>query len=71
MRLQLSGQSQLRLIKKVTRCKPFMKISILESILDKANKAKLNRVAEQTTLKIEAELRRIEIDKCLEILKDN
>ena len=66
----MSGPAELRLIKKITANKPFMKVSRVLNVLGHARRVVRKRRSEQNTLKLEAEIRRCEIEKCLKILND-
>ncbi len=64
----MTGESELRVIRKFTQDKPFQKVSKVLKHLEKKRSKILNRKSEQTTLALEAELRMCEIRRCLPIL---
>jgi len=66
----MTGASQLRLIKKITRNKPFMKASRVLNVLEHAQRVITDKRSEQTTLALEHELRMCEIRRYLPILNE-
>ena len=66
----MRGSAQLRLIKRVTKNKPFLKASKVLNILEHAQLIIDRRRSEQTDLALEHEIRMSEIRKCLSILRE-
>ena len=64
----MSPQGELRLVTKVTKNKPFQKISKVLNALDHAGRSVLRRRVEQTDLKLEHELFMCEARRCKKIL---
>ena len=66
----MTGESELRVIRKFTQDKPFQKVSKVLKHLEKKRKKILNRRSEQTTLALEHEIFLCEARRCLDILKE-
>lgn len=64
----MTGSAQLRLIKKITVNKPFLKVSRVLYVLEHAQRIVNQRRSTQTTLALEHEIRMCEIRRCLPIL---
>lgn len=67
---KMSPRTELRLIKALTNSKPFIKAKDVDKAIKNANNKLLERQSQETTLKLEKELRRLEIDRCLTILDE-
>ena len=66
----MTAQAEIRLIKKITANKPFLKASRILNILEHAQRTINERRYKETTLKLEHEIRMCEIRRCLPILND-
>jgi hypothetical protein len=66
----MTAKAQLRLIKKITAGKPFIKASMVLNVLEHAQRVVNRRRAEQTSLALEHELFMCEARRCKKILKE-
>ena len=66
----MTAESEMRLINKTTKNKPFQKIGKILNVLNHGEKVIFRRQCNETDLKLEKEIRRCEIEKCLKILSE-
>jgi len=66
----VSPAAELRVIKNLTKHKPWLSAKEIDKELTKRNKVVLKRRSDSLDLQLEQELRNSEISKCLILLKD-
>ena len=64
----MTAQAQMKVIKKITANKPFLKIGKVLNVLEHGRRVINRRRANGTDLKLEHEIRMCEIRRCLLIL---
>lgn len=66
----MTAAAEFRFIKAFTKNKPLMPVKPIETALNKAKKRLADKRAENTDLKLEAEIRLCEIERCKKILEE-